>query len=145
MRPLIVGQAPGRRGDGEPLSGQAGRRLSSLCGLSYAEYLERFERVNVLREWPGKAGKGDAFPTEEAERGAFFLRSVAFRGGREVVLLGRSVARAFGFTARAPLFRWMPEVDAVVALAPHPSGVSLWWNDPANRRDAERFWRSLAS
>jgi len=61
------------------------------------------------------------------------------------VLLGGKVAAAF-YMHRRPLFRWLDEFGdgALVAVAPHPSGVSRWWNDPANLRRARRFWHKLA-
>lgn len=144
LRPLLIGQAPGRRGNAEPLSGRSGRRLSALCGMPLEQYLQEFERINLLEEFPGKAGKGDRFPMREAKVQAFFRRSLFVHQDRRVVLLGLRVAEAFGFTDRAPLLRWMSDGNASVAICPHPSGVSLWWNDRGHRLQALHFWSALA-
>ena len=96
---MIIGQAPGRQGTGEPLSGKAGRRLAALCGLDLDAYLARFQRVNLLPVFPGKAGKGDRFPLPPAREAARALLPTL--EGRRVVLLGGRVAAAFGLH-RAP-------------------------------------------
>lgn len=144
-RPLIIGQAPGRcrPGDpGEPLAGRSGGRLASLCGLPLPEFLARFERDNLLTEFPGKAGKGDRFTSpREARRLAERFRPVV--EGRRVVVLGFSTAAAFQITHRALVFA--PYWGGLFAFSPHPSGVSLWWNDPANAARARAFWSALAS
>jgi uracil-DNA glycosylase len=145
MKPLIIGQAPGRRGDGEPLSGMAGRRLAALCCLELEELLDRFERVNLLKTFPGKSGKGDAFPLAEARTAAVGLLS-AVAAHRHTILLGSNVARAFQLH-RLPLLEWRDafrDLGSFVAVCPHPSGVNRWWNDSANFVRASRFWRDLA-
>lgn len=77
--------------------------------------------------FPGKNGKGDAFPRA----------TVLPRLPATAVLLGRSVARAYGHDA--PWFEWRPVGRKLVAAAPHPSGISHFWNDPRNTRRARRF------
>ena len=57
--------------------------------------------------------------------------------GREVVLLGRKVARVAGLDA--PPFSWV----ARRAWCQHPSGINIWWNEERNVRAARRFWRDL--
>lgn len=111
---ILVGQAPGPRTDpGEPLSGRC---------------------VNLLGAYPGRSGKGDAFPAGEARLAAAALDA----RGALVVLLGLGVTRAFKVAAP-----WFGRRGAFV-VAPHPSGVSRWWNEAGNRRRARRFWRALA-
>lgn len=129
----VVGQAPGPNTDpAEPLSGASGRRLAALCGSAFP-----FERVNVLDAWPGRCGKGDAFPKPVRSP---LVRSLAAGGAdHRVVLLGRSVASLFGLAA-VPWFEWRGRFVVV----PHPSGISHWWNDPANVERARRFWWALA-
>ena len=78
-------------------------------------------------------------------RAAFAAHAVAeyFRDrGRQVLLAGRGVAGAFGVDL--PFFLWAEERGMMVAVVPHPSGVSRWWNDPANERRARRFLRGEA-
>lgn len=95
-------------------------------------------RVNVLEAHPGRSGKGDAFhlPTARKLTTGLLARLAAHPG--PVVLLGRGVASALGRGGQA----WFEWVDGA-AVAPHPSGISHWWNDPANIRRARRFWRAL--
>jgi uracil-DNA glycosylase len=140
----VVGQAPGPNTDHrEPLSGASGRRLAALCGVTLAEFLALFDRANLLDRWPGPKAKGDRFDASEARMAACQFTPRLRR--RRTVLLGRAVARAFHLHGR-PMFEWLDEVGdgALVALAPHPSGISRWWNEPANARRARRFWRALA-
>lgn len=139
-RILIVGQAPGptpstsRRA----LDGRCGRRLERLMGIPEGALPRVARTVNLLPEWPGRSpsGKGDRFPVAEASQVAatLMLRGV-------VLFAGRGVAAAFG--VRAPFFRWLRLGSARVAVVPHPSGISRWWNDPRNQDTAARFFRAL--
>ncbi len=145
MRPLIIGAAPSRRSNPEePLSGRSGRRLAALCGLPIEAFLEAFERRNLIDEWPGpkQDADGDAFVTaREARRFAESFRPVV--RGRRVVILGLSVAAGFGLTH--PAMTFAPHWGGEFAFCPHPSGVSRWWNDPANEERARNFWSGLAA
>jgi hypothetical protein len=96
--------------------------------------------VNLIKRWPGPSAsrnKGDAFPLERAARAAARLEL----GDGPVILLGKGVAGAFG--ARADFFEWFELRGRRAVVIPHPSGVSRWWNEPANRRRASRFIRSV--
>lgn len=93
--------------------------------------------MNLLAEFPGKSGKGDAFPIALAR-----ARAARMRLGGEVVLLGRHVARAFGAQG-APFLEWFDLRGAWAAVVPHPSGVNHWWNDPANTNRAAVFLAGL--
>lgn len=142
-RPLVVAQAPSSRSDpSEPLSGASGRRLAALCGLELDGFLHRFERVNLLPYFPGRGPKGDHFHPDVARMAACQMTPRLRQ--RHTVLLGWHVARAFHMD-QLELFTWQDEVGdgALVAVAPHPSGISHWWNEPANVRRAQRFWRKL--
>ncbi len=59
---------------------------------------------------------------------------------RRFVLFGRKVARAFGLGPEAPWMTW----DEGIAVVPHPSGRSYWYNDPENRARARTFLRRVA-
>lgn len=145
MRPIVVGQAPGSRSDpGLPLSGRCGDRLAALAGIAPEEFRRRFELTNLLDRFPGKASKGDLFPLEEARVAALRMLLQGRLGARPVVLLGLNVEWAFGLAADVPVLEWRPRLAVRIATCPHPSGVSRWWNDPANEADARRFWRRLA-
>jgi hypothetical protein len=110
----------------------------------------RIVRVNLLGEFPGKAGdKGDLFPMAEAREGAGKVM-LASGPGAEIVMLGRGVLRAFlpflprGATQKMQFFEALAHGGRTFVLAPHPSGISHWWNDPANREAAAGFWRAYA-
>ena len=146
MRPLLIGQAPSRsRARLAPLSGQSGRRLARYCDVNLAGFLHMFERRNLLTDWPGKApGGGDLFPVLDGRRAADAMREAVSE--RVVVLLGAGVARAFRLH-HLPILTWSKfhkDSLGAVAVCPHPSGRSRWWNDPANREAAIAFWRELA-
>lgn len=143
-RPLIVGQAPSQTSDpAEPLSGRSGVRLAEFAGLTLPEFLARFERRNLVDEWPGKAGKGDRPPgTEDSARAAEALSPLL--RGRLTVLLGDHVARAFRFDPGTRLI-WHWRRGGWLAVSPHPSGVSRWLNDPVNADYYRSFWTRLAA
>lgn len=156
MHPMIlVGQAPPRAGlPRGPLSGRAALdHLSALASLDPDDLLASTERYNLLGRFPGRhpSGKGDALPPASARRAA--ARLVPKLRGRRALLLGRGVARAFG-VGDLPFFVWtpcarrggrlLPLVEhgsgaALIAVVPHPSRVSRWWNMPANRAAAAAF------
>lgn len=137
MKLTIVGQAPGRSRNKKPFDGASGRRLARLAGLgSYAELAARVRLVNLLARFPGKLGKGDAFPRGAA---AAALGSLRLRG--TILLAGRNVAAAFGLRTR--YFAWTELRGKPCAVLPHPSGISHWWNEPKNVRRASSFLRSL--
>jgi uracil-DNA glycosylase len=140
MRTLIIGQAPGRSGDGEPLSGRIGKRLASLCGMTLEEYLAYFDRTNLLDYWPGAAARGDLFMSLRDSK----LRAQAMRPkveGRVVVLLGFNVSAAFEVKHR-PLF-FEPHWGGIFGVCPHPSGINMWWNQRQNVEHARLFWRQV--
>lgn len=138
-RLLLIGQAPGRGGDpSRPLEGRIGRRLAEMIGVSFDEYLLIAERTNLLTEWTGKKGKGDSWDALAARERASELRQVF--PGRVAVLLGRNVARAFGL-GDLEWLAWMDFCEGAVGAIPHPSGIVIWWNDPANRSRAFEFLR----
>lgn len=145
MRVVIVGQAPSRTSDPRrPLSGLSGRRLEVTAGLEQGTLAARASLVNLLVRWPGYAegAHGDRFDREAARRSV--SRLARRLDGRDVILLGRHVSRAFGLELR-PL-RWSvfvgPACTFRVAMLPHPSGVNLWWNEERHRRAAARFLRA---
>jgi len=152
-RIVLIGEAPGKRGRrGEAaLCGRIGRRLAKLMNVTEYDYRWRTRRENLLPRWPGKApaGHGTAWPAKLA-RGA--ARRMERRGlfaprDRVVILLGRRVAAAFGFSQQdwfAP-FCIAPTqgLAAAVIVAPHPSGASRWWNEPRNWNAARRFWLGI--
>lgn len=141
-KPLIVGEAPnkkGRPGD-TSIAGRCGKKLAELCGCTLDEYLDVFERRNVLSTYPGASGKGSAFSSPAIKRRATILRR-AFRPGRTVILLGYRSARAFG--VKAKYFEPVKVGSAAAIVVPHPSGINRWYNDPANVRKMKRFMQGI--
>jgi uracil-DNA glycosylase len=143
---VIVGQAPGR-GSGGPCEGRFGRKLAELFGCTYDEYIAGTERANVLKRWPGKCGKGDAFPMKKARLAA--RRMVRSLAGKRVLLLGKRTAEAFGL--EDGYLSWSKKfvkngAFPDVAVVPHPSGINRWFNDGVNRAACRGFmqqaWRA---
>lgn len=144
MKPILVGQAPGPNTKPEAAlfphpKTSAGGRLCRLTKLRRREYLERFERVNLLTQFPGAIQNGDAFPLSKARPAAQALEQM-FRG-RDVILVGRLVATAFG-RRELPFFEWThdPLWNYWTAVIPHPSGRNHWYNNPENWARAELWW-----
>lgn len=138
MKTILLGQAPSAESDpARPLGpdGVSGRRLARIADMA------AFELRNLLRAFPGRAAKGDAFPKAEGQLAAAAL--IARLRGRRVIFLGRNVAEAFGFAWKEPMV-WHQHVGFTAARLPHPSGVNLWWNDAKNVRAAAAFLRAEA-
>lgn len=137
-RVTLVGQAPGRLGESLPaFGGRAERLLSFLSGMPPGEMRRRVRIVNLLPIWPGKNGKGDAFPIEEARAAAGRMR---FSRSGLVVAAGWAVARALNIEAH-DFLELVPWRGRNAAVLPHPSGINTWWNDPENRERAAEFLR----
>lgn len=141
MKTVIIGQAPSKRGDpANPLSRDpVASRLAGLFGVTKDEYLERFDRINLIGIWPGKKGKGDAFPMAEAAAAAEKLKDALL--GRTVLFLGVATAKAFRYPYDA--LEWHSFNEGLAAVLPHPSGVNRWWNDEGNSERASVFCRRM--
>lgn len=143
MRVVIVGEAPGRRGDpSKPLSGAVGKNLAAICGMTEAAFRKSFVLDNVLREWPGRkpGAKGDRWSA-----GAARLATARFRFGDDpslFVFLGKRVAKAFGVpNPGRSLCTTFDNGRSLWAVVPHPSAVNRWWNDATNVARASVFFR----
>lgn len=140
--PILIGQAPGRRGSPEPLGGLCGRRLAGIFGMSAAEYARSFERVNLMKKYTGKKGKGDAFSNSQARHAACLLTDELARRPRLfAVAMGHQVGKALGL--KGGYFKWGLVGYTPAFVMPHPSGVNAWWNDEANREKVKTFCREL--
>lgn len=135
-RPVLIGEnSPGESYTVLRMSplypyppGCAGFRLWKFSGLRRVDYLETFDRMNLL--------PSPMWDTRVAVRAAVTL----WRGGilrdRDVILLGQKVKRAFESMAEFPkeleMLTWCQAPDRFcrrVVCLPHPSGRNLQWND----------------
>jgi uracil-DNA glycosylase len=151
---VLVGEAPSQHSNPKkPFSGASGKTLAKVAGLSgYEELRARATLLNVLDRWPGKGNageKGSRFPLVRAKpHAAKILARFLYREGASIVLVGKRVARAFGFD-EVPPFRWAMSVKIAgvdlgrVAVMPHPSGCNHWWNAEENRAAASAFLRGV--
>lgn len=156
QRAMIVGQAPGSRAHatGEPWAGRIGEILRGwleLAGFPPEQWRETWYLTSVTKCFPGKAtpGKGDRAPsTAEIALCADHLETeLALVRPELIVTLGKMAAARLipgaGRRALTDLVGTIAEVDlphgpAVIVPLPHPSGVSRWLNDPANRARVDR-------
>lgn len=156
--PLIIGQAPARGNDGKfPFAGQSGARLARLAGVGVSgdDLPEHFDLKNLLAKYPGKkSNKGDLFDMGRAKKSAGRIRrhQQIYFGPRYILLMGRKVQKAFGFSIMEFL---KPRGDLLrsrgngindwhrVIVFPHPSGVSHWWNNTDNREAAKWVLRKV--
>ncbi len=143
----LIGQAPGPKGDPlTPLMGRIGRRLAFMMGVGFPEeYRELFARTNLLDEYPGaRDDKGDLFSVDDASDPADEIWKLMSDAGGELILLGKNVARAFGFDHAEWLIRYDLPGAVRVSVVPHPSGLNHWYNDPTNQRAAKSHLRAVA-
>lgn len=120
-------------------------------GIGRDGYFRLFDRVNLLYKFHGRTGRDDRFPRGLARVAASSIRPLL--AGRDVVLIGRNVAMAFGLEdmnwhewveveVRKPLPKSQPVYTARMAVVPHPSGRNHWYNNGENRQLAADFWRA---
>lgn len=142
----LYGQAPGAvEGlEGRPWRGRAGRTLRQWLDLDEEAFYEIFYCASVTRCYPGRSesGRGDRTPTPEEQRLCAFWREHELRLLQPalVVTVGGLAARqVLGITRLGEAIGRQFELDCVPAVPlPHPSGRSLWLNDPRNRAHLAR-------
>ena len=140
-RPVLVGERPGPNCSPKaPLypipHNSAGGRLCRMCGLSAAEYLATYDRVNLIphvgRVWNATLARAMAQNLH-----ASLLRQ------RHVVLMGRRVAHAFLGKFAYEWMSWYNLPGANYAVVPHPSGHNRWYDDGPNIKAVVKFLREL--
>jgi uracil-DNA glycosylase family 4 len=143
----MYGQAPGPNEGLErrPWRGRAGQTLRGWLGMDEDTFYSTFYCASVTRCYPGKnrTGKGDRVPSPEEQDLCQFWRDWELRllGPRLVVPVGTlAIGRLLGKRPLADCVgvRFELADDCVAVPLPHPSGVSLWLNSPANRALVER-------
>lgn len=155
---LIVGEAPSRQmqeaidaGDENAASYACLHpNLAAIAGIDVKDLYLLFRRANLLQRWPGpsRSGRGDDFDESAGRASALALSRYVkdpHNRVREVVLLGRRVARAFGFGPQTPFFAELIDRGPRLYVAPHPSKVSRWWNKPENVAGAQSFWLAIVA
>ncbi len=143
MKPLLIGEAPSKNeATPRPLEGRVGKRLASCCNMTLGEFLDHFDRVNLLSVRQDTKEKGFEFDLRAAKISAEVLRQ-SFKEGQIVLFLGGRVAEAFG--VHGPYFehRVVNQIGTEAYIFPHPSGISRWWNDPANKQQAAEFMQDV--
>ena len=148
-RVMVVGQAPGAISRERPLpySGASGRTLNAWlarAGFGPEALYERLYLTSLTKCFPGPSpsGKGDRAPSpaEIALCRAHLDRELALVRPELVLALGKLAAGAL-CGANRPLAELVGTVREgeraghrfLVLPLPHPSGVSRWLNEPANR------------
>lgn len=132
----LVGQAPSRRGDPrKPLAGPNGQKIARLAGMNYDELLA-CRRRHLNTHYSGKRGKGDRF---DHAKGNVKAADVLLDWRVErIVLLGKNVARCFGFRD-LPFLAEINIYGRRFLIFPHPSGTNRWWNERRNERRARQL------
>jgi len=134
----LIGQAPSRRGDpSKPLAGPNGRKIARLAGMSYEE-LMACRRRHLNTRYNGKHRNGDSFDHAKGNINAADVL-LDWRVER-IVLLGKNVARCFGFRD-LPFLAEIRIYGRRFLLLPHPSGINRWWNERRNEQRARQLLR----
>jgi uracil-DNA glycosylase family 4 len=141
QKAYMFGQAPGSVEGAErrPWRGRAGQTLRHWLGMNDDEFYATFYCASVTRCYPGRApsGGGDRTPTAKEQELCSFWREWEFRLLRPkliVVVGGLAARRLLGLKGLdEAIGRRFEAGEAVAVPLPHPSGVSRWLNDPANR------------
>ena len=132
----LVGQAPSRRGDPrKPLAGPNGKKIARLAGMSYDELIA-CRRRHLNTHYNGQRGKGDPF---DLAKGNVKAADVLLDWRVErIVLLGKNVARCFGFRD-LPFLAEISIYGRRFLIFPHPSRMNRWWNERRNERRARQL------
>lgn len=142
-KPLLIGEAPSKNEPlPRPLEGRSGERLARFAGLAWDDYLEKFERTNLLSVRQDTKEKGFEFDHDAAVVRAREIVN-AIEPDRVVVLFGKRVAAAFGCVKAYFEVHRLPNGGRMYVV-PHPSGVNRWWNDSNNCRRMWQFMHDLA-
>jgi uracil-DNA glycosylase family 4 len=149
QRAYMFGQAPGVQEGRErlPWRGRAGKTLRRWLELDEDTFYSTFYCASVTRCYPGGApsGRGDRTSTPQEQELCAFWRDWELELIRPRLIVpvgGMAARRLLGVRSVSECVGVRYELgDAVAIPLPHPSGVSGWLNDPANRarvRDAAR-------
>ncbi|HEU0164145.1 MAG TPA: uracil-DNA glycosylase family protein [Thermomicrobiales bacterium] len=161
QRLMIVGQAPGAKGHelGIPWAGQSGvmlRGWMAQAGFPEEAFLETWYLTSITKCFPGKStgSNGDRSPSAAEIRLCHdhLAREIDLVQPELIVTLGRLAATSLIPGARKLSLTELVGSRRVANLGygeipilplPHPSGVSRWHNDPANRTLVDRALASI--
>lgn len=152
---FLVGQAPGpaERQTRRPFSGRAGKELDRWmlrAGFSSPDEFRRLTYIAALmRCFPGRnrADTGDLVPPRAAVANCshWLDAELEMLEPRVIIAVGQlAIAR---FLGPAPLEERVGRTfgrTPVILPLPHPSGMSRWLNDPANRKRLDRALAHLS-
>ena len=142
----MLGQAPGvvEGEERRPWRGRAGQTLRRWLGMEEDDFYATFYCASVTRCYPGRApsGSGDRTPTAREQELCSFWRDWELRllrPGLIIAVGGLAARRLLGITRLDACIGERFEYEGATAVPlPHPSGVSRWLNDPANRAHLEQ-------
>jgi uracil-DNA glycosylase family 4 len=146
QRAYILGQAPGavEAEERRPWRGRAGQTLRRWLDMDEEKFYAMFYCASVTRCYPGRApgGGGDRTPTAREQELCAFWRDwelELLRPGLIVAVGGLAAKRLLGLSRLDACIGERFELgEAAVVPLPHPSGVSRWLNEPANRARVEK-------
>jgi uracil-DNA glycosylase family 4 len=146
QRAYLFGQAPGvvEGHERRPWRGRAGQNLRRWLDLDEEQFYGTFYCASVTRCYPGRSppGEGDRTPTtREQDLCSFWLEwELRIVRPKLIVTAGGLAARRLVGIARLDdcIGSSFERTGAVVIPLPHPSGVSRWLNQPANRARLDR-------
>jgi hypothetical protein len=156
VKPLLVGETNPYGSDPRfalyprPLGSAGSRFCHVILGMEEPEYLDAFDRVNLLvgPKWSApKARLAARALLDGTPKGKpAVLPSHRFEYGQPLVLLGARVARAFRLSSTP--FVLHPWGDGrgdhrQILVLPHPSGRCRRWNEPGTFEKARKAVRSL--
>ena len=150
---LFVGESPpaGSPPDFRPFDCASGTRLANVLGLiDRATLIEHVPMRNLFTSpvgVPGAPRWNDGDAMQAAQHLAWHGEWTCVNHRRSIVALGRRVADAFDLPtacsgAKVPvpaiLTQWRHNLGPLITYAPHPSGSSQAFNDPATRAAVRR-------
>lgn len=169
IKPILLGQAPSRKGDGRAFTGPSGKTLTKWLGVDDRDGLSNYFDLDNLVHHPLAPNTDPHRHNSEltpsmAREGAqqFLVRTKArllkelgqhqfndwIDSGRPVVVvaLGTKVWRGFNFSNQLPWFHWemVPGGEFLVVKFPHPSGLNHELNDPEFAREVATRLRRIA-
>lgn len=135
MKPVILGMNS-KTGEALgllPTTG-AGARLWKCSGYTLREYLDTFDRMNLLEEpeWNDKEARSSSKAIKERLK------------GRRIIVLGSVVWTALSLPKLLPCDFYVNVNDLTTwYFVPHPSGKNIWYNDNKNREKVRELFQKF--